>query len=127
MMALSLDSAGGRSSLPGASPRAKVSTDQPLARKPPGNSGSFVTLFRVDVTQTRDDYDSLTSIAGPYNDALDMLSNAQTQDDSALKDKMMKEAEKRYAAARLAAFRAPELTTTVGRNQVLEALSGSGR
>ena len=39
-----LDSAGGRSSLGGASPRAKVSTDQPLARKPPGYSGSYVTF-----------------------------------------------------------------------------------
>jgi hypothetical protein len=85
-------------------------------------TGYHYMLFRVDVTETRDDYDSLTSIAEPYNEALGMLSNALTQDDPAMKDKMMKDAENRYAATRLAAFRAPELTTTVGRNQVLEAL-----
>jgi hypothetical protein len=32
------------------------------------------------------------------------------------------EAEKRFASARIAAFRAPELTSVVGKNQVLEAL-----
>jgi hypothetical protein len=35
---------------------------------------------------------------------------------------MKSEAEKRFASARIAAFRAPELTSVVGKNQVLDAL-----
>ena len=85
-------------------------------------TGYHYMLFRVDVTGTRDDFDSLTSISEPYSQALEMLSNAANQDDEELRAKMRKEADKRYNAARLAAFRAPELTTVVGKNQVLEAL-----
>src|SRR5262249_34012738 len=79
-------------------------------------------LFRVDVSDSRDDWDSLTTINEPYVQAVEMLSNAKSQEDPELGEKMRKEAEKRYGAARLAAFRAPELTSVVGKNQVLAAL-----
>jgi hypothetical protein len=79
-------------------------------------------LFRVDVGSTRDDWDSITSISGPYEEAIGMLENSLKADDPALQKGMQAEAEKRLNAARFATYRAPELTNLVGRNQVLDAL-----
>jgi hypothetical protein len=96
--------------------------DHQLFRGAARLTGYHYMLFRVDVIDERDDWDSLTNIGEPYGQALAMLSDARNADDPELGAKMRKEAEKRYNAARLAAFRAPELTTVVGKNQVLDAL-----
>lgn len=85
-------------------------------------TGYDYMLFRVDVNSTRDDWDSLTSISGPYQEAIDLLENSLRSEDPATQKSMVAEAEKRFSAARVAAFRAPELTRVVGKNQVLEAL-----
>lgn len=85
-------------------------------------TGYHYMLFRMDVSDKRDDWDSLASIMDPYNQAIDMLENASKVDDADAAGKLRAEAEKRYGAARFAAFRAPELTSIVGKNQVLEEL-----
>ncbi len=85
-------------------------------------TGYHYMLFRVDTTDVRDDWDSLTSISEPYKLALDMLEESTKSDDEELKKKLKSEAEKRFGASRFAALRAPELTSIVGKNQVLNAL-----
>jgi hypothetical protein len=85
-------------------------------------TGYHYMLFRLDVSDKRDDWDSLSSISDPYKQAIDMLESATKMDDPETRGKLRAEAEKRFAAARFAAFRAPELTAVVGKNQVLEEL-----
>jgi hypothetical protein len=85
-------------------------------------TGYDYMLFRVDVNCTRDDWDSLASIDGPYQEAIKLLEDSLKSDDLDLQKGMRAEAEKRIAAARVAAFRAPELSRVVGKNQVLDAL-----
>jgi hypothetical protein len=85
-------------------------------------TGYHYMLFRVDTTDSRDDWDALSSISEPYAQAVEMLQSLVGQDDEEIKKKLKAEAEKRFGAARLAAIRAPELTNVVGRNQVLTSL-----
>jgi hypothetical protein len=93
-----------------------------LYRNAGAMEGYDYMLFRVDVSGTRDDWDSITTISGPYEDAIGMLESSLKSDDPVTQKGMQAEAEKRFNAARVAAFRAPELTSVVGKNQVLDAL-----
>jgi hypothetical protein len=85
-------------------------------------TGYHYMLFRVDTTEFRDDWDSLTSISEAYEQAVSALESAADQTDEELKKKLKADAEKKFNAARLAATRAPELTSIVGRNQVVTKL-----
>ncbi len=85
-------------------------------------TGYDYMLFRVDVNSTRDDGDSLASISQPYQEAIDLLENSIKADSPETQKAMKGEAEKRFASARVAVFRAPELTRIVGKNQVMDAL-----
>jgi hypothetical protein len=96
--------------------------DGRLYRGESAMSGYHYMLFRVDVNSTRDDWDSISSISDPWQDAIGVLENSLKADDPAVQQGMKSEAEKRFASARIAAFRAPELTSVVGKNQVLDAL-----
>jgi hypothetical protein len=79
-------------------------------------------VFRIDTPAERDDWDSLSSIEEPYQAAIEMLQSALMNPDPELQKNMLLEADRRLGAAKLAAFRAKELTKVVGRNQVLQAL-----
>jgi hypothetical protein len=85
-------------------------------------TGFHYMLFRIEAESDRDDWDSLTAIEEPYQQAIEMVQNSVAEADPDLKKKMLSEADRRLGAAKLAAFRAKELTKIVGRNQVIEAL-----
>jgi hypothetical protein len=85
-------------------------------------TGYHYTLMRVDAVDERDDYQFLSSIDGPYQSAITALNEAVLEPDpQKQKDKMM-EAERLLSAAKVAAFKAKELTFKSGRRQVITAL-----
>jgi hypothetical protein len=85
-------------------------------------TGYNYLVFRIDTPAERDDWESLSSIEEPYQAAVEMLQSALTNPDPELSKNMLVEADRRLGAAKLAAFRAKELTKVVGRNQVIAAL-----
>lgn len=85
-------------------------------------SGYDYMVFRIDTPAERDDWDSLSTIPEPYDDAIGMLEKAYGLPDPDAQKTMLAEADRRFGAAKLAAFRAKELTKIVGRNQVIKAL-----
>jgi hypothetical protein len=81
--------------------------------------------FRIDTPQERDDWDSLSSIEEPYLTAIEQLQSALAEPDPEKQKTLMTEADRRLGAAKLAAFRAKELTKVIGRNQAIKALQDS--
>lgn len=79
-------------------------------------------LLRVDVVDERDDYQSLSSIAEPYQSAIASLDAAAREADPQKQEEKVREAERFLGAAKVAAFKAKELTIRTGRRQVIEAL-----
>jgi hypothetical protein len=85
-------------------------------------TGFHYTLLRVDTVDERDDYHALASIDEPYQSAIQALNEAVLEfDEQKQKDKML-EAERLLGAAKIAAFKAKELTLKTGRRQVITAL-----
>ena len=78
-------------------------------------------LVRIDAPEVRDDYLALASINDPFRKAMDALQAAVQSSDAKKKEKL-EEAEGYLTQARFAAYGAKELTTKVGRRQVVDAL-----
>jgi hypothetical protein len=89
-------------------------TAQPLG-------GYHYMLLRIDTTEVRDDWDMLSVIAEPFDQAVGFLQTALGSSDETAQ-KLRDEAEKRFAAALAAAYRSNDLTKVVGRNQALDGL-----
>jgi hypothetical protein len=85
-------------------------------------SGYQYLLFRIESSAERDDWDSLASIRTPYEQSLEFLTDSTYERNPEKRQNLLTEADRRIAAAKLAALRARELTRLVGRNQVLDAI-----
>jgi hypothetical protein len=88
-------------------------------------TGYDYALIRIDVVAERDDYHALSSIDEPYKSAVAALGEAMQQFDEAKQKEKLLEAERLLMAAKIAAFKAKELTVKVGRRQVIQALQAS--
>jgi hypothetical protein len=84
-------------------------------------TGFHFMLLRIDTTATLDNWEFIASIADPFNQAMDFLKSA-VEADGDVRTSMLAQAEKRYASARAATFRARELTKVVGGNQLRDGL-----
>jgi hypothetical protein len=85
-------------------------------------TGCHYLLFRIEAPTTRDDWESLTSIQQPFQQALLLLQQAAGEFDDDLRRRLMQLAERQRDAAKFAALRAPELTQIGGRNQVVDGI-----
>ena len=88
----------------------------------PPLAGCDYMLFRIEATDHRDDWESLTTIQQPYQESLQLLQQAAYEADPDLQKRLIASAEQRLQSAKIAAIRAPELTRVGGRNQVIDGL-----
>jgi len=82
-------------------------------------------LLRLDAVAERDDYHALAAIDGPYQSAVAALGEAVVEFEPAKQKDKLLEAERLLVAAKVAAYKAKELTFKTGRRQVIEALQRS--
>jgi hypothetical protein len=85
-------------------------------------TGYNYMVLRIDTPADRNDWDSLSAIEEPYLAAIEQLQAALLEPDPDKQKTLMTEADRRLGAAKLAAFRAKELTKVVGRNQAIKGL-----
>jgi hypothetical protein len=83
-------------------------------------TGYDYMLFRVDRLESRSDWDKLTTIQEPYEEAIGLLK--QSIYDAENHDRLIASAKQRLAQARLAALRSQDLTRPVGSRQVITKL-----
>ena len=85
-------------------------------------TGHHYMLFRIESAAERDDWESLSAIRDPFEEAIQLLGQSGYERDADKRAVLVDEADRRLGAAKLAAIRAKELTKLVGRNQVVQAL-----
>ncbi|HEX5270987.1 MAG TPA: hypothetical protein VFW33_10885 [Gemmataceae bacterium] len=85
-------------------------------------TGVHYMLFRVEKRDSRDDWDSLSAIQQPFQEAIDLLKAATRAKTPQLRAEMVDEAEHLVAAAKLATYQAKELAKEGGPRQVISGL-----
>lgn len=85
-------------------------------------TGFDYALFRLDAFSERDDWEQLSSIKEPFDQAVDALSNAAMEPEPDKQAAMLAGATRWLTVALNAAYKSKDLTSTIGRRQVVDAL-----